>query len=396
MTRSVTLLGSTGSIGTQTLEVIAANPDRFTLTALAAGGANLELAARQAVRFEVEALALARGDRAEAADALDRARRDLGRSARPEVLVGAEAATRIAGAGMDVVLNGITGSVGLGPTLAALGAGSTVALANKESLVTGGALVRAARSRPDQIVPVDSAHSAIAQVLRSGRTEEVARLVLTASGGPFRGRAREELGGVTPEQVLAHPTRRTGPAVATNTATLVDQGLGLVEAHLLFDLPLDRIATVVHPQSIVHSMVEFVDGSTAALASPPDMRLPIGLGLGWPDRVAGLVPPCRWEEETTWTFEPVDSDTFPAIGLCRAAASASASHPAVLNAANEECVAAFLAGRLPFPGITRVIAHVLDDHDGVDAAALDLVGLEEIEEWGRGRARDLIAAGSHR
>ena len=238
--------------------------------------------------------------------------------------------------------------VGLGPTLAALAPGATLALANKESLVAGGPLVTAA-ARPGQIVPVDSEHSALAQCLRGGRADEVARLVLTASGGPFRGRPRDELADVTVEQALAHPTWDMGPVVTINSATLVNKGLEVIEAHLLFDVPYDRIDVVVHPQSVVHSMVEFVDGSTIAQASPPDMRLPIALALGWPDRVADAgAAPCTGTTPQTWTFEPLDDDAFPACGWPAQAGEAGGCLPAVFNAANEESVAAFVAGGLRF------------------------------------------------
>jgi 1-deoxy-D-xylulose-5-phosphate reductoisomerase len=292
--------------------------------------------------------------------------------------------------------------VGLEPTLAALRSGATLALANKESLVVGGALVRAAQTRPGQVVPVDSEHSAIAQALRGGRHEkgmtsevvtgrtEVRRLVLTASGGPFRGRTRAELSDVTAEQALAHPTWAMGPVVTVNSSTLVNKGLELIEAHLLFDVPAEDVTVVVHPQSVVHSMVEFVDGSTLAQASPPDMRLPIALGLTWPERAGGVAAPCRWDAPTAWTFEPLDEEVFPAVALARSAAAASATHPAVLNAANEQCVAAFLASRLPYLGIVDVVADVLAEHDGTAEPSLDDV--LAAETWARARADELVAA----
>ncbi len=247
----------------------------------------------------------------------------------------------------DVVLNGITGAVGLRPTLAALDAGNTLALANKESLIIGGPLVTA-RAKPGQIVPVDSEHSALAQCLRGGRADEVRRLVLTASGGPFRGRSREDLHDVTPEQALAHPTWSMGPVVTVNSATLVNKGLEVIEAHLLFGIPFDRIEVVVHPTSVVHSMVEFHDGSTLAQASPPSMLIPISLGLGWPDRVPDAAPPVDWTVPTAWEFFPLDEEAFPAVALAREAGERGGTAPAVYNAANEVCVEAFLAGRLRF------------------------------------------------
>lgn len=381
--RSVVLLGSTGSIGTQALDVIDRFPDRFEVAGLSAGGGNVELLVAQVLAHHVPVVAVAD----EAAGAAVRERLD---GTGTHVLTGADAAARIAAEGADVVLNGITGSVGLGPTLAALGAGSTLALANKESLVVGGPLVRAAQRRPDQLVPVDSEHSAIAQALRSGTHAEVRRLVLTASGGPFRGTTLDERKAATAAQALAHPTWSMGPVVTINSATMVNKGLELIEAHLLFDVPPQDITVVVHPQSVVHSMVEFVDGSTVAQASPPDMRLPIALGLSWPERLDGAVPACDWTGPTAWTFEPLDEDAFPAVRLARAALAASATHPAVYNAANEESVAAFLAGRIGFLDIVATVRRVLDEHTGTPADGIDLPTVLAAERWARVRARQLL------
>ncbi len=383
MTRSVVLLGSTGSIGTQALDVVACHPERFDVVGLATGGRQADLVVQQVLRFGVGTVALS--DEA-AADRVRAALADAGSSAR--VLAGPDAATTLAGLGADVVLNGITGSVGLRPTLAALAAGSTLALANKESLVVGGHLVRAACVREGQIVPVDSEHSAIAQALRSGTHAEVRRLVLTASGGPFRGSTLDQRKAATPTQALAHPTWSMGPVVTINSATMLNKGLELIEAHLLFDLPADRIVVVVHPQSVVHSMVEFVDGSTIAQASPPDMRLPIALGLAWPDRLDPVVPACDWSAPRAWTFEPLDEDAFPAVRLARAALAASATHPAVYNAANEQAVAAFLSGRIGFLDIVGTVGRVLDEHRGADA---DLATVLAAERWARARADELLA-----
>ncbi|MEE6287717.1 1-deoxy-D-xylulose-5-phosphate reductoisomerase [Georgenia sp. MJ173] len=389
---TLTLLGATGSIGTQALDVVA--QQGVAVAALGAGGHQLRTLAEQVLDHDVPVVAVATGDAQDVRDAVAAVAAERGRPAPAvDVLVGPAAMTELAGAGSDVVLNAITGSVGLEPTLAALRAGSRLALANKESLVVGGALVRAARRDADQIVPVDSEHSAMAQALRSGASHEVARLVLTASGGPFRGRTRAELRDITAASALAHPTWQMGPVITINSATLVNKGLELIEAHLLFDVPTDDIVVVVHPQSVVHSMVEFTDGSTIAQASPPDMRLPIALALSWPQRPSQqAVAPCRWDEPTAWTFEPLDEDTFPAVRLARQAAAASATHPAVLNAANEECVAAFRAGALSFLGITEVIEQVLAEHDGVPADRLDLAGLHEAQREARARARQLVSA----
>lgn len=396
----VVILGSTGSIGTQACEVIDSNPERFRVRALAAGGANIALLARQIVTYSVEAVAVARDCVSELRDAV--AALDV--SARlPQIHVGPDAATEVAGAFPGaVVLNGITGGVGLGPTLAALRAGCTLALANKESLVVGGALVKQAMTRPGQIIPVDSEHSAIAQALASGVHEkgltspvvtgrsEVADLILTASGGPFRGKTRADLAGVTAEQALAHPTWDMGPVVTINSSTLMNKGLELIEAHLLFDVAPDHIIPVVHPQSIVHSGVTWRDGATTLQASPPDMHLPIALGMTWPERLVDVEEPLRWNAAQAWTFEPVDDDTFPAINLTRHAVSASATHPAVLNAANEVCVDAFIRGDLNYLGIVDTVRDVLEEHQGVASPNLDDV--LAAEEWARARAVEKISS----
>ena len=375
--RDLVILGSTGSIGTQALDVVARNPEAFRVVGLAAGGSDVELLREQAQRFDVAHVGVADPDA------------DLGDLA-ATIHTGPDAATELAGLGVHTVLNGITGAVGLRPTLAALQADSTLALANKESLIIGGEVVTSA-ARPGQIVPVDSEHSAIAQCLRSGTEREVRRLILTASGGPFRGRSRDELAQVTLEQALAHPTWDMGPVVTINSATLMNKGLELIEAHLLFDMPLDRITVVVHPQSVVHSMVEFVDGSTIAQASPPDMRLPIALGIGWPDRVPDAAPACDWTQAATWTFFPLDDEAFPAVRLAAAAARAGGVMPAVLNAANEVAVQAFRDGQLGFLGITTLVEQVLASRSG--ATGGNRVTLEDVLEadtWARSRAAELL------
>ena len=389
--REVVLLGSTGSIGTQAVDVVRRNSDRLRVVGLAAGGDRVDLLAQQALDLAVDVVAVAKATAAQdlqlAFYAAAKARGfSAGDYAVPKILAGPDAATELAGWPCDVVLNGMTGSVGLAPTLAALKAGRMLALANKESLVAGGPLVQQALQRPDQIVPVDSEHSALAQCLRSGKAAEVRRLVLTASGGPFLGRA--DLADVTPEQALAHPTWDMGPVVTINSATLINKGLEVIEAHLLFGLPYDRIDVVVHPQSLVHSMVEFVDGSTLAQVSPPDMRLPIALGLAWPDRLPHEGYGMDWRTASTWEFRPLDDDAFPAVRLCRAAGSRGGTAPAALNAANEECVAAFLAGRLPFPGIVASVAQVVDEHDFRERPTLAEV--LETETRARDAARRLV------
>ncbi|MBN9618821.1 MAG: 1-deoxy-D-xylulose-5-phosphate reductoisomerase, partial [Actinobacteria bacterium] len=318
--RDVVLLGSTGSIGTQTVDVVAQAADRFRIVAVSAGGSDTALLAEQAARLRVRAVGVARPE------AVDELRAKLaviwpGDAPEPSVHVGSEASAELAGLGSDIVLNAVDGSAELRATLAALRAGRTVALANKESLIAGGPLVTALAA-PGQLVPVDSEHSALAQCLRSGSATEVRRLVVTASGGPFRGRGRAELVDVTPQQALAHPTWDMGRLITTNSATLVNKGLEVIEAHLLFDVPYERIEVVVHPQSMIHSMVEFTDGSTIAQASPPDMRLPIALALGWPDRVPGAARPVDWTRAQSWTFEPLDAAAFPAVDLARRAGTA--------------------------------------------------------------------------
>lgn len=390
--RKIVLLGSTGSIGTQAIDVVDGAPHLFEVVALSAGGGNLELLARQAVHTRAQAVGVAAGDASALRDLIADAARAAGLIGySPEIVAGPDASTRIAEISADVVLNGITGSIGLAPTLAALRSGATLALANKESLIVGGALVKAA-AREGQIVPVDSEHSAIAQCLRSGSAAEVDRLILTASGGPFRGKTRDELHDVSPQDALAHPTWDMGLMVTTNSASLVNKGLEVIEAHLLFDIPLEKIDVVVHPQSVVHSMVQFVDGSTIAQASPPDMRLPIALGLGWPDRVPGSASACDWSKATSWTFEPLDTAAFPAVALAKAAARQGSTFPAVFNAANEEAVMAFHAGQIRFTDIVDTIDAVLSEHTG--SSGLTVESVLDAERWARARTHERLAVRS--
>ncbi|WP_018774520.1 1-deoxy-D-xylulose-5-phosphate reductoisomerase [Arthrobacter sp. 131MFCol6.1] len=390
--RKIVLLGSTGSIGTQAIDVVDGAPHLFEVVALSAGGGNLELLARQAVHTRAQAVGVAAGEASALRDMIDDAARAASVTGyRPEIITGPDASTRIAEISADVVLNGITGSIGLAPTLAALRSGATLALANKESLIVGGALVKAA-AREGQIVPVDSEHSAIAQCLRSGSAAEVDRLILTASGGPFRGKTRDELHDVSPQDALAHPTWDMGLMVTTNSASLVNKGLEVIEAHLLFDIPLEKIDVVVHPQSVVHSMVQFVDGSTIAQASPPDMRLPIALGLGWPDRVPGSASACDWSKATSWTFEPLDAVAFPAVALAKAAATQGSTFPAVFNAANEEAVMAFHAGQIRFTDIVDTIDAVLSEHTG--SSGLTVESVLDAERWARARTHERLAVRS--
>ena len=377
----VVVLGSTGSIGRQALDVIARHPERFTVVGLAANS-NDELLCRQAQQHGAPVVALA--DKAAAA----KARELLGSAI--EVIDGDDAATTLAGCGADVVLNGMVGSRGLRPTLAALEAGSRLALANKESLIVGGALVIKAAGDGAKLIPVDSEHSALAQCLRGGSAREVARLIVTASGGPFRGRSRDELAAVTVADAMAHPTWDMGPVITVNSATLANKGLEVIEAHLLFGIDYDHIDVVVHPQSIVHGMVEFTDGATLAKLSPPDMRLPIQLALGWPERLPWAPERMDWATPATLEFEPLDAVTFPMVDIAIAAGRRGGTAPGVFNAANEEGVGAFLDGRLPFLGIADVVAAVLEEHS--DVANPDLDTVLAAETWARARAQERIGA----
>ncbi len=379
------LLGSTGSIGTQALEVIAANPERFEVVGLAAGGGNVDLLRQQIDDTGVTNVAVADKHAAE--------RLDL------PVLSGPGAVTELVeNTEADVVLNALVGALGLRPTLAALKTGARLALANKESLVAGGPLVTKAAA-PGQIVPVDSEHSALAQCLRGGTRGEVAQLILTASGGPFRGWSTQQLEDVTPEQAGAHPTWSMGPMNTLNSASLVNKGLELIETHLLFDVPYQQIGVVVHPQSIVHSMVTFTDGSTLAQASPPDMKLPIALALGWPDRVPAAAPACDFSTASTWEFEPLDAQVFPAVDLARSAGEAGGCMTAVYNAANETAAAAFLAGRIGFRSIVRTIADVLDaasQWEGTSGEPATVDDVLDAQHWADQRAAQLILAEENR
>ena len=405
------ILGSTGSIGTQALDVVrelkASGQSDIQVLGLAAGGSQLELLAKQVAEFSPRAVAVA--NPSAAAKLPDLLKHYGAGQHQPQIISGPDAAAELVRSlamGQEgTVLNGITGSVGLAATLATLADGARLALANKESLVVGGALVKQTLAYPGQVVPVDSEHSAIAQALLSGRHEkgltspvvsgysEVSRLILTASGGPFRGKKREQLSQVTAAQALAHPTWSMGPVVTVNSSTLVNKGLELIEAHLLFDVDASDIDVVVHPQSIVHSMVEFVDGATIAQASPPDMRLPIALGMTWPHRprlVGKLTKPTDFTKVSSWDFEPVDNQTFPALQLARHAVSASPTHPAVFNAANEQAVDAFLKDALNWVDIVDIDIAVVNEHEGVSTPSLDDV--LAVDRWARARADELIAA----
>jgi 1-deoxy-D-xylulose-5-phosphate reductoisomerase len=392
--RDLVLLGSTGSIGTQAIDIVRRNPDRFRVVALGAGGGNVELLAAQALEFGVDVVGVAHSSTVQDLQlafygVAQKRGYATGDFKIPRIVAGPDAMTDLARVPCDVVLNGVVGSLGLAPTLAALEAGRILALANKESLVAGGPLVRRA-AKPGQIVPVDSEHSALAQCLRGGARDEVRRLILTASGGAFRDRRRDELTDVTPEDALKHPTWDMGPVVTINSATMVNKGLEVIEAHELFGVAYDDIEVMVHPQSVLHSLVEFADGSTLAQASPPDMRLPIALALAWPERVPAAAAAVNWREAHNWELRPLDEEAFPAVRLAKAAGRAGACRPAIFNAANEECVAAFVSGRLPFLGIVETLERVLEAAPGLGEPGT----VEDVlaaEAWARAQARRMIA-----
>ncbi|HIV58176.1 MAG TPA: 1-deoxy-D-xylulose-5-phosphate reductoisomerase [Candidatus Stackebrandtia faecavium] len=391
--RDIVILGATGSIGVQAIDVVRRNADQMRIVGIGAGGNNPKQLVRQALDLNVDVVAVAKSSAASKLQLEFYAQADKRGYARgkfrlPKILAGPQAMEELAQWPSDLVLNGMTGSIGLGPTLSALRAGKTLALANKESLVAGGPLVRTA-AKPGQVVPVDSEHSALAQCLRAGDADQVSRLILTASGGPFRGRTRSELSQVSLDEALAHPTWSMGPVVTINSATLVNKGLEVIETHEHFQVPYDDIDVVVHPQSVIHSMVEYIDGSTIAQASPPDMRLPIAHALSWPRRSLSGGKPVDWTRAQRWEFEPVDNEAFPAVQLARDAGKGGRCLPAIYNAANEECVAAFADGKLPFVKIVDTVADVLADTPGFDEPS-NLVEVLEAERWARDHARHLI------
>ena len=351
--RRVSILGSTGSIGTQGLEVIDQNRDKFKVVGLSAGS-NVSLLKDQINKFKPEVVSVK--DEESKKKLLE-----TNFDHKFEILVGKNASAEVAKYPCDVVLNGITGAAGLLPTLETLKAGHKLALANKESLVIGGKLVLDL-AQEGQIIPVDSEHSALAQCLRGEKKSEIKKLILTASGGPFRGKSTEELKNVTVEQTLNHPTWDMGPVVTINSASLMNKGLEIIEAHLLFGIEFEKIDVVVHPQSIIHSMIEFIDGSTMAQASPPNMKLPIALGLSWPDRLMNVQNPIEWTKSQSWTFENVDDKVFKAINLAKKVGKAAGSAPAAMNAANEECVSAFIERKISFLSIVEIVEQVVHNH----------------------------------
>ncbi|CAN2207699.1 Dxr 1-deoxy-D-xylulose 5-phosphate reductoisomerase [Candidatus Nanopelagicaceae bacterium] len=377
MTRELVILGSTGSIGVQALEIVEANPSRFTVVAISAAGSNPELLIEQAKKFKVKVVGVAKNA-------------DVIRQALPgvEVVDGPNASTEVAAISCDVVLNGITGSIGLAPTLAALDADNRVALANKESLVAGGDLVLS-RAKEGQLLPVDSEHSAIWQALIGEKKSEISKLILTASGGPFRDRT--DLSGVTVQEALAHPTWVMGPVVTINSATLMNKGLEIIEAHYLFGIPYSQIEAVIHPQSVIHSMVEFVDGSTIAQGSPPNMKGPISLALSYPDRVPSATSPIDWTQSHTWNFAPIDMNRFPSVALALEVGEIGGGLPAVFNAANEVAVEAFVDGEIKFTEIVKTVSRVVEQlRTSVNGTLRNLSDVSAVEEDARRTARELL------
>jgi 1-deoxy-D-xylulose-5-phosphate reductoisomerase len=378
MKRSLVILGSTGSIGVQALEIVDANPDLFEVLAISAAGTNPDVLIAQAKKYGVKTVGVIQN-----AEKI--------KSALPGVAVidGPNASTEIAAMKCDVVLNAITGSIGLAPTLAAVKAGNQLALANKESLVAGGELVMPL-AKENQILPVDSEHSAIWQCLQGNHSSDVAKLVLTASGGPFRD--RHDLSVVTLDEALAHPTWAMGPVVTINSATLMNKGLEIIEAHHLFNLPYSQIEAVIHPQSVVHSMVEYKDGSTIAQASPPNMKGPIALAINYPHRTAGATAPIDWSKASTWNFAPIDTKRFPAIALARHCGEVGGALPVIFNASNEVAVDAFMNGRIRFVEIIPTVEKVVASFEAETLSPLrDLSDVGAIEEDARYATSSLLA-----
>ena len=370
--RDVVVLGSTGSIGVQALEIVAAHPNKFRLVGLSGGRKNPQLLMAQAKKFNVPIV----GSMAPAPA-----------TAGVQVIDGDNSSIEIAALPCDIVLNGITGSIGLGPTLSALGVGNKVALANKESLVAGGDLVM--KFGAEKIIPVDSEHSAIFQALLAGKVSDVKKLILTASGGPFRNRA--DLSDVTVADALNHPTWSMGEVVTINSATLLNKGLEIIEAHYLFGLDYENIEAVIHPQSVVHSLVEYVDGSTIAQASPPNMKGPIAYALSYPERINKATPAIDWSKSHTWEFSPIDNEKYPAIELAKRCGQVGAGLPAVYNAANEVAVAAFLAGQIKFTAIIDTVESVVQSFGSNTTTTIrDISDVSAIEQSARSKARELI------
>ncbi|HEX2267366.1 MAG TPA: 1-deoxy-D-xylulose-5-phosphate reductoisomerase [Actinomycetota bacterium] len=381
--RTLVILGSTGSIGTQALDVVRRNPDRFRVLGLAAATSH-ELLVGQIREFMPPLVAIS-DDHAAA-----EVKQILGAIRGVDIISGPDAAEKLArDSEADMVLNAMVGAIGLGPSLAALQSGKMLALANKESLVVGGELVMdLVKGEPDRLVPVDSEHSALAQVLRGERLEDLKRVIITASGGPFRGWTRDELAKASVKEALAHPTWNMGPKITVDSATLMNKGLEVIEAHYLFGLDYDRIDVVVHPESIIHGLAEFTDGSTIAQMAMADMRLPIQLALRFPDRLRAGIKGVDLAALGTLTFEELDREAFPALDLAYRAGRLGQTYPAALNAANEVAVLAFLEGKIRLIQIADVVTAVLDEHDG--APVVSEVALARADRWARTRAAEII------
>ena len=382
--RSIVILGSTGSIGTQALDVVRRNPERFKVVGLSAG-ANTDLLIGQVREFLPPVVAIA--DEAAAAELKEH----LEGIKNVEILVGSDAAERLARESeADMVLNALVGGVGLGPTLATLQSGKTLALANKESLIVGGELVMdLIKGEPERLVPVDSEHAALAQCLRGERRDDVKRMVITGSGGPFRGWTKAELAKASVKEALAHPVWQMGPKITIDSATLMNKGLEVIEAHYLFDIAYGDIHVVIHPEGIVHGMVEYSDGSMITQMAKADMRLPIQLALAWPDRLpTGIEPPPLGDPGMSLTFEPVDREAFPALDLAYRVGEMGLTFPGVMSAANEVAVMAFLVGKIPLTTITDVVAAVVDEHEPPNVVSV--VNLERADSWARRRAAEIV------
>ena len=381
--KNIIILGSSGSIGLQTVDVVKKHPELFRVVGLSVYQ-NTEALEEQINELKPEVVAVVNENKAKEL----KERRHEG----VEILAGIDSVEELAAyPKADIVLNALVGSAGLKPTLKALRAGKTLALANKESMVAGGAVVKRAQEETGTaILPVDSEHNAIFQCMVGEKKKEIKKLIITASGGPFRGRTLESLKSVTVSQALAHPRWRMGPKITIDSATLMNKGLEIIEARWLFDIQYEKIEVVVHPQSIIHSMVEFIDGSIKAHLGQTDMRIPIQYALSYPDRFESPLPSLDFVELGNLSFEKPDIENFPCLGYAYDAIKLGKTYPAVLNAANEEAVAAFLRGEVGFADIPYVIKHVLDDHTPGNGEDLGII--LEAEQWARSTAQNIIAS----
>ncbi len=375
--RDLVILGSTGSIGFQALELVAANPGKFRVVAITSAGNNPAVIIEQAKKFSVGVVGTIHNA-------------ELIREALPGITVidGKNAAAEVASITCDVVLNAISGSIGLAATVAALKVGNRLALANKESLVAAGDFVMSL-AKQDQIIPVDSEHSALWQCLMAGKRNEVSRLVLTASGGPFR--TRKDMSTVTVDEALSHPTWSMGPVISINSATLVNKAHEIIEAHHLYGMNYSQIDAVIHPQSVIHSMVEFIDGATIAQASPPNMKGPISYAINWPERLKAATPALDWTQTHAWEFEPINQEKFPAIELAKRCGDLGGGLPAIFNASNEVAVDAFLKGSIAFSSIMECVEQSVHRLGGSSPSAIrDLGDVSAIEQDARTVAQEVL------